>query len=62
MIEETGNSVEVGATPPDKLLAGDLLDHVEKAFADSYRKEIDQEENIWRSLRFSSPPPSALPR
>ena len=28
------------------------LDHIEKSFADSYRKEIDQEENIWRSLPF----------
>lgn len=29
-----------------------LLDHLEKTFADAYRKEIDQEENIWRSLPF----------
>lgn len=28
------------------------LAHVEKFLADSYRKEIDQEENIWRSLPF----------
>lgn len=29
-----------------------LLDHIEKTFADAYRKEIDQEENVWRSLPF----------
>lgn len=29
-----------------------ILDHIEKTFADHYRKEIDQEENIWRSLPF----------
>jgi hypothetical protein len=29
-----------------------VLDHIEKTFADAYRKEIDQEENIWRSLPF----------
>lgn len=28
------------------------LDHIEKALVDSYRKEIDQEENVWRSLPF----------
>jgi len=28
------------------------LAHIEKALADSYRKEIDQEENVWRSLPF----------
>jgi hypothetical protein len=28
------------------------LDHVEKTLADAYRKEIDQEENVWRSLPF----------
>ena len=28
------------------------IDHVEKTLADSYRKEIDQEENVWRSLPF----------
>jgi hypothetical protein len=28
------------------------LGHVEKTLADSYRKEIDQEENVWRSLPF----------
>lgn len=28
------------------------LDHIEKALADAYRKEIDQEENVWRSLAF----------
>jgi hypothetical protein len=28
------------------------LDHIEKTFADGYRKEIDQEENVWRSLPF----------
>lgn len=28
------------------------LDHIEKVLADAYRKEIDQEENIWRSLPF----------
>ena len=28
------------------------LDHIEQTLADAYRKEIDQEENIWRSLPF----------
>jgi hypothetical protein len=28
------------------------LSHIEKTLADAYRKEIDQEENIWRSLPF----------
>jgi hypothetical protein len=28
------------------------LDHLEKTFADAYRKEVDQEENVWRSLPF----------
>jgi len=39
---------------PAQRLANDpaLLDHLEKTFADAYRKEIDQEENIWRSLPF----------
>jgi len=33
-------------------LANDALSHIEKSLADSYRKEIDQEENVWRSLPF----------
>lgn len=28
------------------------LDHIEKTLGDAYRKEIDQEENVWRSLPF----------
>jgi hypothetical protein len=28
------------------------LGHIERTLADAYRKEIDQEENIWRSLPF----------
>ncbi len=28
------------------------LAYIEKTLADSYRREIDQEENIWRSLPF----------
>jgi hypothetical protein len=28
------------------------LDHVEKTLSDAYRKEIEQEENVWRSLPF----------
>jgi hypothetical protein len=28
------------------------LSHIEKTLADAYRKEIDQEENVWRSLPF----------
>ncbi len=28
------------------------LDYLEKLFGDAYRKEIDQEENVWRSLPF----------
>ena len=31
---------------------GSSLDHIEKTLADAYRKEIDQEENVWRSLPF----------
>ncbi len=30
----------------------EALSHIEKTLADSYRKEIDQEENVWRSLPF----------
>lgn len=30
----------------------DTLDHLEKTLADNYRKELDQEENVWRSLPF----------
>jgi high-affinity Fe2+/Pb2+ permease len=29
-----------------------LLDHLEKTASDNYRKEIDQEENVWRTLPF----------
>jgi hypothetical protein len=28
------------------------LDHIEKTLAEAYRKEIDQQENVWRSLPF----------
>ena len=28
------------------------LDHIERTLAEAYRKEIDQEENVWRSLPF----------
>jgi hypothetical protein len=28
------------------------LAYIERTLADSYRKEIDQEENVWRSLPF----------
>ncbi len=35
--------------PPPELPA---LTHIEKALADAYRKEIDQEENVWRALPF----------
>jgi hypothetical protein len=28
------------------------LTHIEKTLADAYRKEIDQEENVWRTLPF----------
>jgi hypothetical protein len=28
------------------------LGHIEMTFADAYRREIDQEENVWRSLPF----------
>lgn len=28
------------------------LGHIEKTLADAYRKEIDQEENVWRTLPF----------
>lgn len=33
-------------------MANDALTYIEKSLADSYRKEIDQEENVWRSLPF----------
>jgi hypothetical protein len=36
----------------DKPVTPPTLDHIEKTLADAYRKEIDQEENIWRSLPF----------
>lgn len=29
-----------------------LLDHTERTLAEAYRKELDQEENVWRSLPF----------
>lgn len=29
-----------------------VRDHLEKTFGDAYRKEIEQEENVWRSLPF----------
>ena len=29
-----------------------LLDYLERTFAEAYRKEVDQEENVWRSLPF----------
>lgn len=29
-----------------------IIDHLEKMLAENYRKEIDQEENVWRSLPF----------
>ena len=29
-----------------------VLAHIEQTLAESYRKEIDQEENLWRSLPF----------
>ena len=32
--------------------ADPTLDHLEKTFVDAYRKELDQEENVWRSLPF----------
>lgn len=35
--------------PPEEPAA---LAYIEKTLADSYRKEIDQEENVWRSLPF----------
>ena len=28
------------------------LDHIEQTLADAYRREVEQEENIWRSLPF----------
>ena len=31
------------------------LDHIERTLAEAYRKEIDQEENVWRSSPFPSP-------
>jgi hypothetical protein len=33
-------------------LVNDALSYIEKFLADAYRKEIDQEENVWRSLPF----------
>jgi hypothetical protein len=51
------DSEDGGGTPraepaESPLILGKLLDHLEKTLADSYRKEIDQEENVWRSLPF----------
>ena len=34
------------------MTADPLLDYLEATFAEAYRKEIDQEENVWRSLPF----------
>ncbi len=28
------------------------IDYLEKLFGEAHRKEIDQEENVWRSLPF----------
>jgi hypothetical protein len=33
-------------------LENPALGHIERTLADAYRKEIDQEENVWRSLPF----------
>jgi len=33
-------------------MADPLLDYLEQAFGAAYRQEIDQEENVWRSLPF----------
>jgi len=40
------------AESPGALPRGELLDHLERTLAEGYRKEIDQEENVWRSLPF----------
>jgi len=40
------------ANPPKTPPEPPALAHIEKTLAESYRKEIDQEENIWRSLPF----------
>lgn len=32
--------------------ADPLIDYLEKTFSDAYRKEVEQEENVWRSLPF----------
>lgn len=29
-----------------------ILEHLERTFADAYRREVEQEENVWRSLPF----------
>ena len=41
-----------GAIGPKEAKEPGALAHIEKTLSDSYRKEIDQEENIWRSLPF----------
>ncbi len=33
-------------------MSDDALIHIERLLADTYRREIEQEENIWRSLPF----------
>lgn len=32
--------------------ADPLIDYLEKTFSDAYRKEVEQEENVWRTLPF----------
>jgi hypothetical protein len=40
------------AEPPTIPPEPPALAYIEKTVADSYRKEIDQEENVWRSVQF----------
>ena len=37
---------------PAKIANGPEVEFLEKHFGDAYRKEVDQEENVWRSLPF----------
>lgn len=38
--------------PTTKPISTSVLDHLEKVLSENYRKEMDQEENVWRTIPF----------
>lgn len=44
-------SVDDQPAPPPPV-SSPVLDHLEKTLSENYRKEIDQEENVWRTIPF----------